>query len=132
MKAKVISSNISKKPFSFKTALKVGDSVMIISGGNTKSGKTLKGQVGKLKKILPKSSRVIVENMNMISRHKRATNSQEQSTIVRKEGTMHISNVMFYSEKIKKPVRLKTTVGKDGSTVRGFINPETKSFEAVE
>ena len=105
---------------------------MVVSGGNKKSGRNLKGQVGKLKKILPKSSRVIVENLNMISRHKRAANTQEQSTIVRKEGTIHISNVMFYSEKLKKPVRLKKQVDTKGTKVRGFMNPETKSFEAVD
>lgn len=132
MKAKVTSSNISKKPFSFSTDLKVGDSVMVISGGNRKSGRNLKGQVGTLKKIFPKTSRVIVENLNMISRHKRASNTQEQSAIVRKEGSLHISNVMFYSDKVKRPVRLKHQVGTDGSKVRGFIHPETKSFEAVD
>lgn len=132
MKANVKSSNVSKKPFSFSTSLRVGDSVMVISGGNKVSNRILKGQVGTLKKIFPKSSRVIVENLNMISRHKRASNTQEQSSIIRKEGTIHISNVMYYSDKIKKPVRLKHAAGKDGVKVRGFVNPETKTFEAIE
>lgn len=81
MKATVRTSKISKKPFAFKTTLKVGDSVMVISGGNKKSGRILKGQVGTLKRIFPKSSRVIVENLNMISRHKKAANTQEQEVL---------------------------------------------------
>ncbi len=105
---------------------------MVISGGNNKTGRNLKGQVGQLKRIFPKSSRVIVENLNMVSRHKRASNTQEQSTIVRKEGSVHISNVMFYSETLKRPLRLKTGAGKDGNLTRGFINPETKTFESLD
>jgi large subunit ribosomal protein L24 len=132
MKATVISSKISKKPFSFQTSLKVGDAVMVVAGGNKKSGKNLKGQVGTLKKIFPKTSRVIVENLNMVSRHKKASNSQEQSGIIKKEGSIHISNVMFYSDKLKRPVRLKNQLTSDGSKSRGFLNPETKSFEVID
>lgn len=42
---------------------------------------------------------------------------------------------MFYSDKLKKPVRLKSIEKVDGEKVkkvRGFVNPETKAFEAVD
>ncbi|HMO18118.1 MAG TPA: 50S ribosomal protein L24 [Oligoflexia bacterium] len=132
MKTLVESSNISREKFPFKTDLRVGDSVMVIAGGNKAKGKVLKGQVGTLKKILPKKGRVIVEGLNFIKRHKRASSTQEQSAIITKEGSIDISNVMFYSEAHKRPFRLKSKVQENGSKVRGFVNPDSKKFEAVE
>ena len=131
MKRVVSSKDISKDPFTFQTLLKVGDSVMVMAGGNKKKDKTLKGQVAAIKAIRPKTSRLIVDGLNLVKRHKRAANTQETSSIITKEGSIHISNVMYYSSAHKRPFRLKTQVQADGTKVRGFINPETKAFEAV-
>lgn len=131
MKRVVFSKDISKKPFTFQTLLKVGDSVMVMAGGNKKKDKTLKGQVAAIKAIRPKTSRLVVDGLNLVKRHKRAANAQESSSIVVKEGSLHISNVMYYSHSHKRPFRLKTQVQADGTKVRGFINPETKAFEAI-
>ena len=116
----------------FETKLRSGDIVMVVAGGNDKKSKKLKGETGKLLKILPKKNRVIVEGVNMIKRHKRATTSQDTAGIIEKEGAVHISNVMFYSEELKRPVRLKFQKLDDGRKVRGFVNPDTKSFEQVD
>jgi large subunit ribosomal protein L24 len=132
MKKLVESSNISKSRVPFKTDLKVGDKVMVIAGGNKNKGKTLKGQVGILKSILPKKGRVIVDGLNFIKRHKRASNSQEESGIVVKEGSVAISNVMYYSEAHKRPFRLKVQIGENGKKVRGFINPDDKQFVTAD
>jgi large subunit ribosomal protein L24 len=132
MKKLVESSNISKDRIPFKTDLKVGDRVMVLAGGNKQKGKTLKGQVGTLKSIFPKKGRVIVEGLNFIKRHKRASNSQEESGVIVKEGSLAISNVMYYSETHKRPFRLKVQLGNDGKKVRGFVNPEDKQFVAVD
>ncbi len=131
MKRTVVSKDISKTPFKFQTLLKVGDPVMVMSGGNKVKGKALKGQVSELKSIRPKTSRVIVDGLNLVKRHKRAANTQETSSIVTKEGSLHISNIMYYSSAHKRPFRLKAQVQTDGTKVRGFINPETKAFEAI-
>jgi ribosomal protein L24 len=48
------------------------------------------------------------------------------------EGGMHISNVLFYVEKLKKPVRLKHKILEDGKKVRGYIDPTSKSFVQIE
>lgn len=105
---------------------------MVIAGGNQKKQKIMKGQVGKVLKFLPKTKRIIVEGINMIKRHKRATSPNESSGIIQKEGSIHISNVMFYSESLKRPVRLKFRTLKDGRKVRGYLNPATKSFEQID
>lgn len=117
----------------FRTALKVGDMVMVIAGGNkTAPTKVLKGQTGKIKRFLPKKDRVVVEGLKMVKRHRRASAANESSGIIEKEGSIHISNVMFYSEQLKRPVRLKQQTLKDGTKVRGFINPKTKKFEQLD
>lgn len=113
------------------TNLKQGDTVMVIAGGNKRSGKILKGQVGKLLRILPKSERVVVEGVNMIKRHKRAMTSTDTAGIITKEGSVHISNVMYYSADLKRPVRLKSKVLDDGRKVRGFVDPKTKKFQQL-
>lgn len=117
---------------SLNTRLRKGDEVMVVTGGNQKSGRDNKGARGKIMKFLPKKDRVIVEGVNMVSRHKRATNSMESGGKVAKEGSIHISNVMYYHAELKRPVRLKINTLEDGRKVRGFINPESKKFEQID
>lgn len=115
----------------FVTCLKKGDTVMVIAGGNKKKGKVLKGQIGKILKFVPSRHRVVVEGLNMIVRHKRATRPGESSGQIRKEGSVHISNVMFYAEELKKPVRIRFKQLDGGKKVRGYTNPKTKAFEQI-
>ena len=121
-----------KKKTDFKTKLRVGDLVMVVAGGNSKKSRELKGQTGKILSFLPKKNRVVVEGLNMVKRHKRATASNEAAGIIEKEGSVHISNVMFYSEEHKKPMRLCTSRLDDGKKVRGFTNPKTEKFEQID
>lgn len=116
----------------FKTKLKTGDTVVVVSGGNSQKSKELKGKVGKILKFLPKKDRVIVEGVNMITRHQRARGPEEPAGKIQKEGSIHISNVMYYDEKRSKAFRLKYSKLEDGRKVRGFVDPETKKFEAIE
>lgn len=117
---------------SINSALRTGDVVMVIVGGNKKAGKVLKGQTGKILRFIPKRDRVVVEGLNMIKRHKKALTSNETSGIITKEGSIHLSNVMFYSEELKKPVRLKHKLLEDGRKVRGYVHPTTKKFETID
>lgn len=114
------------------TDLRQGDQVMVIAGGNKKKGKVLKGQVGKILRILPKSDRLVVEGVNYIKRHKRAMTSNDTAGIIQKEGSVHISNVMFYSQELNRPVRIKFKTLEDGRKVRGYINPKTRAFEQID
>ncbi len=114
------------------TALKAGDTVMVIAGGN-KSKRPNKGQTGKIKSFVGRSQdRVIVEGLNMITRHKRATAPGQPAGKIQQEGSIHISNVMYYAEKIKKPVRLKFSFLQDGRKVRGYTDPQSKEFVQVD
>lgn len=137
MKSTVVSKDISKETFNFSTLIKVGDSVMILAGGNSVKDRGLKGKVGIVKKIFPKTNRVIVEGLNVVKRHKRAQNNQEESGIVTKEGSIHISNVMYFSKTHNRPFRLKVrrvpvdAGAKKLKVERGFIVPGTKEFEVA-
>lgn len=124
---------IEEAKTSFKTKLKVGDPVMLISGGNSLNpNKGGKGKVGKILRLLPKKGRVVVEGVNMIKRHQKANAMNEASGIIDKEGSVSISNVMFYQEDLKRPVRLTYQRLDDGRKVRGFLHPETNKFEQID
>lgn len=120
------------KQKTFVTALKKGDPVMVLVGGNRKKQKIMKGQTGKILRFLPKKNRVVVEGINFIKRHKRATSPQDTGGIITKEGSVHISNVMFYAHDLKRPVRVRYQNLPDKRKVRGFINPKTKKFEQID
>lgn len=115
-----------------KTALKKGDSVMVIAGGN-KNKRALKGQVAKIKAIVgEKNDRVVLEGLNLYTKNKKALAPGQEGGKVQVERPVHISNVMFYAEKIKKPVRLVKSVLADGKRVRGYNDPKSKKFVQID
>jgi large subunit ribosomal protein L24 len=107
--------------------LKAGDKVMVISGGNSKK-RPIKDQVAKIVKFVgDKRDRVVLEGLNLVTRHQKATGPDKPAGKVKKEASVHVSNVMYYVEKLKKPVKLHMNVLADGKRVRGYFNTEGKS-----
>ena len=82
-----------------------GDQVIVISGA-------YKGKRGKVLRVV--GDRVIVEKVAMVKRHTRPTQKNSQGGIVDKEGTIHISNVQLFDEKLGRGTRTKIMV--DGDT----------------
>jgi large subunit ribosomal protein L24 len=114
-----------------KSKLKKGDLVMVIAGGH-KTKRPNKGKVGKILRFVgEEKERVVVEGLNFVSRHQRARTSAEQSGKIPKEAPIHISNVRYYVEKLKKPVKLKVSTMTDGKKVRGYLDPSTKKFVQI-
>jgi large subunit ribosomal protein L24 len=112
--------------------LRVGDPVIVIAGGNKKK-KPIKGQTGKIKSFVgPARSRVVIEGLNYITKNIRAKRPGEENRQLREEGSMHISNVMYYVESLSKAVRLKVESLADGTKVRGYTDPEKKQFVQLE
>jgi len=112
--------------------LKKGDLVMIIAGGN-KEKRPVKGKTGRIIGFSGKNNqRVLVEGLNMIKRHQRATAPGQSSEIIQKEAGVHVSNILFYAEKLNKPVRLKVKFLEDGRKVRGYLDPTSKEFVQVD
>jgi large subunit ribosomal protein L24 len=122
----------AKKIEKLDSSLRRGDPVMVIAGGN-KNKRPLKGQVSKIKAIVgEKSDRVILDGLNLYVRHKRAQGPGQEGGKVQVELPVHISNVMYYVEKLKKPVRLVSGLTAEGKRVRGYKDPETKEFVELQ
>ena len=83
--------------------VKTGDLVVVIAGKD-------KGVQGKVLKTMPSTGRVIVAGVNMISRHTKARKAQEKSSIVKKEGSIDVSNVMPVCPVCGKATRVKHAV----------------------
>ncbi len=114
------------------TSLKKGDLVMVIAGGN-KNKRAIKGQVAKIKAIVgDKNDRVVLEGLNLFTKHKKALAPGQESGKIQVERPVHISNVMYYVEKLKKPVRLVKSTLTDGKRVRGYKDPSTKKFVQID
>jgi large subunit ribosomal protein L24 len=91
--------------------VKSGDKVVIISGKD-------KGKTGKVLKAMPTENRVIVEGVNMITKHKKAGGPTQPGGILKYEGPINASKVMLYCEKDKKGVRVGHKITADGKKVR--------------
>ena len=115
-----------------KVRLKKGDLVMVIGGGNSKK-RPNKGKVGRILGFAgDRRERVLVEGVNMLFKLKRQMGPGKPGGRIQREGSIHISNVMYYAEKIKKPVRLRYRFLEDGTKVRGYFEPGTKAAQGEE
>ena len=77
--------------------IKKGDTVQVITGIEV-------GKSGRVIKVFPKKSKIIVEGLNMVKKHARPTQDNPQGGIIEKEAAIHISNVMFITG--GKPTRI--------------------------
>lgn len=91
--------------------LKVGDLVQVITGKET-------GKQGRITKILTDQDKVIVEGLNMVTRHQRPTPRNQEGGKIKKEAPIHASNVMPVDPATGKPTRVKVRVGEDGKKTR--------------
>lgn len=90
--------------------VKKGDKVVVIAGSD-------RGKTGKVLASMPKQDRVIVEGVNMVTKHQKQTKEMQQAGIVHKEGTINSSNVMLYCDKCKSGVRTESKI-ENGKKVR--------------
>ncbi len=94
--------------------IKKDDMVIVITGKD-------KGKTGKVLKAMPKENRVIVEGVNVQTKHQKQT-QKERAEIKHIEGPINVSNVMFYDDKAKEAVKIGYSF-KDGKKVR--VNRKT-------
>ena len=78
--------------------IKKGDRVMVLTGKD-------KGRTGDVLKVLPKDERVLVQGLNMVQRHTKASQLDPQGGIKHKEASLHLSNVAVVDSK-GKPTRV--------------------------
>ena len=75
------------------------DTVMVIAGKD-------KGKKGKVRQAIPKGEKVLVEGVNFIKRHTRASGQNRQAGIVEREEPIHVSDVMLVCSKCNKATRV--------------------------
>ena len=81
-----------------KMNVKKGDTVQVITGKD-------KGQTGKVITVIPKEGKVVVEKVNMVSRHVKARKQGDESGIIQKEAPLYASKVMLFCPKCNRGVR---------------------------
>lgn len=91
--------------------VKSGDKVVVISGKNI-------NKTGTVMKVFPNENRVIVEGINMLTKHKKAAGPSQPGGILKYEGPINASKVMYYCEKCKRGVRVGYNFLADGKKVR--------------
>jgi large subunit ribosomal protein L24 len=94
-----------------KLHVKKDDQVMVIAGKD-------KGKSGKVLRVLPEKGRVLIESLNLIKRHTRPSQSNNEGGIIEKEAPIAISNVQLLCQGCNKPARTGIKVLEDGSKVR--------------
>ena len=77
-----------------------------------------KGKSGKVVRIFPKANTAIVENLNVIKRAVKKSDTFPQGGYVEKEKPIALANLMLLDKKNNKPTRFKAKVLKDGAKVR--------------
>ena len=94
-----------------KVHVKTGDTVVVLSGRE-------KGKKGKVLAVSPKEGKVIIEKVNLVSKHVKPRRMGEQGGIVEAEGAMYASKVQIVCPACKKPTRIAHKILEDGTKER--------------
>ncbi|WP_407382683.1 50S ribosomal protein L24 [Ruminococcus sp.] len=94
-----------------KVHVKTGDTVVVLSGKD-------KGKKGKVLAVSPKEGKVIVEKINIVSKHIKPRRMGEPGGIIKAEGAMYASKVQVICPRCKKPTRVGHKIYEDGTKSR--------------
>lgn len=97
-----------------KFKIKSGDTVKVIAGDH-------KGSEGKVIQVIKDKDRVLVEGVNLVSKHTKPSAQNPQGGIVKKEASLHISNLML----VEDGVAVRVGYQVDGDT-KTRISKKTK------
>jgi large subunit ribosomal protein L24 len=100
------------KRFKTKLNIKKGDNVVVITGDDKDPKKPRK-----VLEVFPDKSRILVEGVNIISRHTKPSAQNTKGGIVKREASVHISNVMLWDAKSGEGTKIKLT-RENGKLVR--------------
>ena len=92
--------------------VKKGDTVKVIAGKH-------KGETGEIIKVLPKTNKVIIEDMNIVKKHTKPTGFGQEGGIVEKEAAIDASNVQLVDPETGEASRIGYRE-EDGKKVRYF------------
>ena len=91
--------------------IKKDDQVMVMVGKE-------KGKTGKVVRIFPQANTAVIENLNVIKRAVKKSDTFPQGGYVEKERPIALANLMLVDKKDNKPTRFQAKVLKDGTKVR--------------
>ena len=94
-----------------KTYLKKNDQVEVITGKD-------KGRVGKVLKVLKDTDKALVERINMIKRHTKPREMNQQGQIIEREAPIHVSNLQLICPECTKTGRIGKKILDDGTKTR--------------
>ena len=94
-----------------KVHVKTGDTVMVISGKD-------KGKKGTVMAVSPKEGKIIVEKINVVSKHVKPRKMGEVGGIVKAEAAMYACKVQLVCPRCKKPTRAAHNINADGTKDR--------------
>ena len=94
-----------------KLHIKKGDTVYVNAGND-------KGKTGKVLTVLPAKDRVIVEGVNVISKHTKPNAAHPQGGIIKQEAPIHISNLQLVDPSKGGPTRIGRRLNDKGKLVR--------------
>ncbi|QIK79305.1 50S ribosomal protein L24 [Sphingomonas piscis] len=90
--------------------IRKGDTVVVLSGKD-------KGKTGEVVRSIPKDSKVVVAGVNVATRHRKASQTNPQGGLERKEAPLHVSKVAVADPKTGKATRVRFET-RDGKKVR--------------
>ncbi len=94
-----------------KIRIKKDDKVKVLTGKD-------KGKIGKVLKVVKKTNRAVVENINVVKVHQRPTQANPQGGIIDKAMPIELSNLMIMCNSCVKPTRIGIKQLEDGKRVR--------------
>ena len=103
-------------PVRMRLHITKGDTVQVISGDD-------KGKRGRVLRVHPKTGRVTIEGVNIVKRHRRATQTSE-SGIVEFPAPIHHSKAMLLDPKSGEPTRVRRRRDADGTVERIAVKSE--------
>ena len=98
-------------PTRIKMKIRKGDTVQVITGKD-------KGKTGEVIRTFPWENRVLVQVVNLRTKHVKPTQEGESGRILTEETSLHASNVMVYSTSKQVASRVELVVDKDGNKKR--------------
>ena len=98
--------------------IRKNDIVKIIAGKD-------KGKTGRVIRVVREKESVLVEQANMVKKHRRPSQANPTGGITDIEAPIHVSNVMLLDGKTGKGTRVRVKRNPDGSKVRVAVKSGT-------
>ena len=101
--------------------IRTGDTVLVIAGKE-------KGKTGRVERQYPEDDRLVIEGVNIVTRHMKARPGVRQSGRIQREAPVHASNVVLVCNKCNQPTKPRISFLETGSRVRSC----TKCQEVID